>query len=104
MTNKKGEEEIQYLPIRQNFREMLNVPGTIPVQHLEAMTGIRNAFCHNHYVEDLAFGTIQSADIPEIANAIVEDLAFETIQLPDIPEIANAIEKVFKELVKKHSK
>lgn len=104
VTNKKGEEEIQYLPIRQNFREMLNVPGTIPVQHLEAMTGIRNAFCHNHYVEDLAFGTIQSADIPEIANAIVEDLAFETIQLPDIPEIANAIEKVFKELVKKHSK
>ena len=83
VTNKKGEEEIQYLPIRQNFREMLNVPGTIPVQHLEAMTGIRNAFCHNHYVEDLAFGTIQSADIPEIANAI---------------------EKVFKKLVKKHSK
>ena len=82
--NKKtGEEEIQYSPIRQNFRAMLNVPGDIPSQHLEAMVGIRNSFCHNHYVEDLNFGTYQIADIPELADAL---------------------EKIFKKLVNKHSK
>lgn len=82
--NKKtGVEEIQYSPIRQNFRAMLNVPGNIPSQHLEAMVGIRNSFCHNHYVEDLNFGTYQSADIPKLADAL---------------------EKILKKLVKQHSK
>ena len=82
--NKKtGVEEIQYSPIRQNFRAMLNVPGDIPSQHLEAMVEIRNSFCHNHYVEDLNFGTYQIADIPELADAL---------------------EKIFKKLVNKHSK
>ena len=82
--NKKtGEEEIQYSPIRQNFRAMLNVPGDIPSQHLEAMVEIRNSFCHNHYVEDLNFGTYQNADLPELANAL---------------------EKIFKKLVNRHSK
>ena len=77
--NKNGD----YLPIRQNFRAMLDVAGNIPSQHLEAMVGIRNSFCHNHYVEDLNFGTYQSADIPELADAL---------------------EKILKKLVKQHSK
>lgn len=69
--NKKtGVEEIQYSPIRQNFRAMLNVPGNIPSQHLEAMVGIRNSFCHNHYVEDLNDNDYQSADIPKLADAL----------------------------------
>ena len=77
--NKNGD----YLPIRQNFRAMLDVAGNIPSQHLEAMVGIRNSFCHNHYVEDLNFGTYQSADIPELADAL---------------------EKILKKLVKQYSK
>lgn len=77
--NKNGD----YLPIRQNFRAMLNVPGNIPSQHLEAMVEIRNSFCHNHYVEDLNFGTYQSADIPKLADAL---------------------EKILKKLVEQHSK
>ena len=77
--NKSGD----YLPIRQNFRAMLNVPGNICSQHLEAMVEIRNSFCHNHYVEDLNFGTYQSADIPKLADAL---------------------EKVLKRLVEQHSK
>ena len=82
--NKKtGEEETKYSPIRQNFRAMLNVPGNIPSQHLEAMVEIRNSFCHNHYVEDLNFGTYQSADIPKLADAL---------------------EKILKKLVEQHSK
>lgn len=82
--NKKtGEEETKYSPIRQNFRAMLNVPGNIPSRHLEAMVGIRNSFCHNHYVEDLNFGGYQSADIPKLADAL---------------------EKILKELVEQHSK
>ena len=62
---------------------MLNVPGDIPSQDLEAMVEIRNSFCHNHYVEDLNFGTYQNADLPELANAL---------------------EKIFKKLVNRHSK
>ena len=62
---------------------MLNVPGNIPSQHLEAMVEIRNSFCHNHYVEDLNFGTYQSADIPKLADAL---------------------EKILKKLVEQHSK
>lgn len=82
--NKKtGEEETKYSPIRQNFRAMLNVPGNIPSQHLEAMVEIRNSFCHNHYVKDLNFGRYQSADIPKLADTL---------------------EKIMKELVKQHSK
>ena len=78
--NKNGD----YLPIRQNFRAMLDVAReNIPSQHLEAMVGIRNSFCHNHYVEDLNFGTYQSADIPELADAL---------------------EKILKKLVKQYSK
>lgn len=82
--NKKtGEEETKYSPIRQNFRAMLNVPGNVPSQHLEAMVEIRNSFCHNHYVEDLNFGTYQSANIPKLADAL---------------------EKILKKLVEQHSK
>ena len=82
--NKKtGEEETKYSPIRQNFRAMLNVPGNIPSQHLEAMVEIRNSFCHNHYVKDLNFGRYQSADIPQLADAL---------------------EKILKKLVEQHSK
>ena len=77
--NKNGD----YLPIRQNFRAMLNVPGNIPIQHLEAMVEIRNSFCHNHYGEDLNFGRYQSADIPQLADVL---------------------EKILKKLVKQHSK
>ena len=82
--NKKtGVEEIQYSPIRQNFRAMLNVTGNIPSQHLEAMVEIRNSFCHNHYVKNLNFGRYQSADIPKLADAL---------------------ELILKDLVKQHSK
>jgi hypothetical protein len=81
--NKKtGEEEIQYSPIRQNFRAMLNVPGDIPSQDLEAMVEIRNSFCHNHYVENL------------------KD---DEYNLADIPELADALEGILKKLVKQHS-
>ena len=69
--NKKtGEEEIQYSPIRQNFRAMLNVPGDIPSQDLEAMVEIRNSFCHNHYVENLNDDVYQTVDIPDIADTL----------------------------------
>ncbi len=77
--NKNGD----YLPIRQNFRAMLSVPGNIPSQHLEAMVEIRNSFCHNHYAGDLNFGRYQSADIPKLADAL---------------------ELILKDLVKQHSK
>lgn len=77
--NKNGD----YLPIRQNFRAMLNVLENIPSQDLEAMVEIRNSFCHNHYVEDWNFGTYQSADIPKLADAL---------------------EKILKRLVTQHSK
>ena len=64
--NKNGD----YLPIRQNFRAMLNVPGDIPSQDLEAMVEIRNSFCHNHYVENLNDDVYQKVDIPDIADTL----------------------------------